>query len=85
MARILGRSGLNFPDSAALKIHGWRSEGADEAVAAAVEEARAFVAAGGHNQTSIYIGVYSKMKSSRPQWKSQIKVSSNSVDDAGFV
>ena len=85
MARILGRSDLNFPNSDALEIHGSRSEGADEAVAAAVEDARAFVAAGGNNQTSIYVGVNRDMKSSRPQWKSQIKVSSKSVDDAGFV
>ena len=76
---------MNFPNSDALEIHGWRSEGADEAVAAAVEDARAFVAAGGNNQTSIYIGVYRDMKSSSPQWKSGIKVSSKTVDDAGFV
>ena len=85
VARVLGRSGLNFPNSDALKIHGWRSEGADEAVAAAVEDARVFMAAGGLNQTSNYIGVYRDMESSRPQWKSHIRVSSKSVDDAGFV
>ena len=85
VARILGRSDLNFPNSDAVEITGPRSEGANEAVAAAVEDARAFVAAGGNNQTSIYIGVYRDMKSSRPHWKSQIKVSSKSVDDAGFV
>ena len=85
MARILGRSDLSFPNSDALEIHGPKSKGADKAVAAAVEDARAFVAAGGLNLTSNYIGVYRDMKSSRPQWKSQIKVSSNSVDDAGFV
>ena len=44
VARILGRSGLNFPNSDALEIHGPRSEGADKGVAAAVEAARAFVA-----------------------------------------
>ena len=85
VARILGRSDLNFPNSDALKIHGWRSEGADKAVAAAVEDVRAFVAAGGNNQTSTYIGVCRDMKSSRPQWESQIQVSSKTVDDAGFV
>ena len=81
MARILGRSGLNFPNSDALEIHGWRSEGADEAVAAAVEDARTFMAAGGLNLISNYIGVCRDMKS----WKSQINVSFKSVDDAGFV
>ena len=85
MARILGRSCLNFPNSDALEIHGWRSEGADEAVAAAVEDARAFVAAGGNNQTSIYIGVSRDKRSNTNPWQSKIKVSSKSVDDAGFV
>ena len=45
VARVLGRPGLNFPNSDALEINGPRSEGADEAVAAAVEKAKAFVAA----------------------------------------
>ena len=38
VARILGHSDLNFPNSDGLEITGPRSEGADEAVAAAVEE-----------------------------------------------
>ena len=84
MARILGRSGLNFPNSDALEIHGWRPKGADKAVAAAVEDARAFVAAGGNNLTSTYVGVYKNPSHPLP-WKSQIKVSSKSVDDVGFV
>ena len=83
MARILGRSDLNFPNWDALEITDWRSEGADEAVAAAVEDARVFMEAGGLNLTSNYIGVYRDMKSSRPQWKSQIRVSSKTVDDFG--
>ena len=82
VARILGRSDLNFPNSDALEIHGSMSEGADKAVAAAVEDARAFVAAGGNNQTSIYIGVYKNSSATLP-CKSKINVSSKSVDDFG--
>ena len=82
MARIPGRSDLNFPNSDALEIHGWRSKGADNAVAAAVEDARAFVAAGGNNQTSIYIGVFKNPSLPLP-CKSGIKVSSKTVDDFG--
>ena len=76
VARILGRSGLNFPNSDALEIHGWRSEGADKAVAAAVEAARSFVAANGkESQTSMYTGV-SKVKSCKTcPWMSYIRVS----------
>ena len=43
VARMLGRSDLNFPNAGGLEIHGQRSEGADTAVAAAVEAARTFV------------------------------------------
>ena len=50
VARILGRGGLNFMDSESLEITGPRSKGADEAVAAAVEAARASVAAGGNKE-----------------------------------
>ena len=82
MARILGRSGLNFPNSDALEIHGWRPKGADKAVAAAVEDARAFVAAGGISQTSIYIGVFKNPSDTLP-CKSKINVSSKTVDDFG--
>ena len=54
VARILGRSGLNFPNSDALEITGWMSEGSDKALAAAVETARTFVAveAAKKNKTS---------------------------------
>ena len=45
VASILGRSDPNFPNSDGLEINGPRSEGADTAVAAAVEAARALVAA----------------------------------------
>ena len=83
VARILGRSDLNFPNSDTLEIDGRRSEGADKAVAAAVEAARTFVEAGGKNQDSIYIGVSKEKGSSRNPWKSQITVSSKTVDDFG--
>ena len=64
VARILGRSYLNFPISDGLEINGPRSEGADEAVTAAVEAARTFMAANGKvSQTSTYTGV-SKDKTS---------------------
>ena len=43
VTRILGRSGLNFPNSDGLEITGPRSKYADEAVAAAVEAAITFV------------------------------------------
>ena len=66
-----------------MEIHGWRSKGADNAVAAAVEAARAFVAANGKvSQTSIYIGVYKNPSHPLP-WKSEITVSSKTVDDFG--
>ena len=76
VARILGRSGLNFPNSDALEITGPRSEGADKAVAGAVEAARSFVAAGGHNQSSIYIGVSTVKSRKTNPWQSHIWVSS---------
>ena len=76
MARILGNSDLNFPNSDAVEIHGPRSVGADKAVAAAVEAARTFVEAGGKNQDSIYIGVSKDRSSNRNPWRSQIAVSS---------
>ena len=76
VARILGHSDLNFPNSDAVEIHGPRSVGADKAVAAAVEAARTFVEAGGNNQDSIYIGVSKDKGNSRNPWKSQIGVSS---------
>ena len=41
VARILGRSDLNFPKSAVLEINGPRSKGADEAVAVTVTAANA--------------------------------------------
>ena len=43
VARILGRRSLNFPNSESLEIDGPRSEGADNVVAAVVEEAKKFV------------------------------------------
>ena len=76
MARILGHSDLNFPNSDAVEIHGPRSVGADKALAAAVEAARTFVEAGGKNQDSIYIGVSKEKGNCRNPWKSQITVSS---------
>ena len=77
---------MNFPNSDALEIHGWRSEGADEAVAAAVEAAKAFVAAGGNNQASIYTGV-GKVKSCKTNpWQSKIVVSSEqSSKNMGYI
>jgi len=75
VARVLGRSDLTFPNSDALEVAGWRSEGADEAVAAAVEAARTFVAAGGHKHASIYIGVSKHKSSPKNPWKSLIRVS----------
>ena len=76
VARTLGRSRLNFPNSDALEITGPRSEGADEAVAVAVEAAKAFVAAGGNNQTSIYTGVNKEKRTNTNPWRSTIRVSS---------
>ena len=77
MARILGRSGLNFPNSDALEITGPRSEGADKAVAAAVEAAGSFVAANGKvSQTSIYTGVSKDKRTNTNPWRSHIRVSS---------
>ena len=52
VARVLGRSGLDL-NSGAVEIHGWSSEGSYKAVAAAVEDAKTFMAAGGSNQTYI--------------------------------
>ena len=75
VARILGRSDLNFPNSEALEINGWRSEGADKAVAATVEAARTFMAAGGKNQTANYLGVNKIKGSHKNPWQSQIYVS----------
>ena len=87
MARILGRSDLNFSNSDGLEIHGPRSEGADEAVAAAVEAARTFVAAGGKvtSKTSVYIGVHKNPQNQKNPWQPQIKVSSKTVKDIGPI
>ena len=85
VARILGRSDLKFPNSDALEIHGPRSEGADKAVAAAVEDARTFVAAGGHNHTSIYIGVSKHKRRPKNPWQSLIRVSPKTVRDMELV
>ena len=83
VARILGGVDLNFPNMDALEIIGPRSEGADEAVAAAVKAARTFVAAGGsysrNKQTSIYTGVCNDKSSKSCPWKSQIKVRSRNM------
>ena len=76
VARILDRSVLNFPNSDAVGINGPRSKGADKAVAAAVESARTFVAAGGHNRTSNYIGVNKVKNCKTNPWQSLIYVSS---------
>ena len=75
VARILGK-GLNFLDSDELEISGPRTEGADGAVAVAVEAAQKFVAAGGFNQkTSVYIGVRKNQKSKQNPWRARIMVS----------
>jgi len=79
VARVLGRSDLNFPNSDALEIHGPRSEGADKAVAAVIDHARTFVAAGGKNHTSIYIGVSKDKRGPKNPWQSMIMVSSRNV------
>ena len=85
LARILGRSNLNrsnlnFPDSDAVEICGPRSEGADKAVAAAVEDARTFSAAGGEvSHSSIYIGVCKAKGCKDNPWCSQINVGSRNV------
>ena len=77
VARILGRSGLNFQNSYELEIHGPRSEAADKAVAAAVEAASTFVAANGKvSQTSIYTGVSKDKRTNTNPWSSHIRVSS---------
>ena len=80
VARILDRSDLNFPNSNAVEIRGPRSEGADKALAAAVEDARTFAAAGREvSHSSIYIGVsYNKSCKKKP-WQSRINVSSKTV------
>ena len=76
VARILGR-GLNFPKSDALDINGPRTEGADEAVAVAVEAAQKLVATVGYNQkTSAYIGVSKYPQNKTNTWRAAIKVSS---------
>ena len=76
VARILGR-GLNFPKSDALDINGPRTEGADEAVAVAVEAAQKLVANVGYNQkTSAYIGVSKDQRTKTHPWTAQIQVSS---------
>ena len=80
VARILDRSDLNFPNSDGLEINGPRSEGADEALAAAVEDARTFAAAGREvNHSSIYIGVSYNESCKKKPWQSRIKVSSKTV------
>jgi len=77
VARILGRSDLNFPNSYAAEINGPRSEGADKAVAAAVEAASTYVAANGKfSQTSIYTGVSKDKRTNTNPWQSKIVVSS---------
>ena len=87
MARALGRSDLNFPNSDTLEITGPRSEGADEAVAAAVEAAKAFVAANGKvSQASIYTGVCKDKRTNTNPWRSTIMVSSEqSTKNVGCV
>ena len=84
VARTLGRLlTLNFSNSDALEITGPRSEGADEGVAAAVEAARRFVAAGGKvSSTSVYIGVSKDKTNQKNPWMSQITVSSENVGGA---
>ena len=84
VARILGRSDLNFPNSDALEITGPRSEGADKAVAGAVEAARTFVAAGGNNYASIYLGVSNDKRKPKTPWQSQMNVSPNTVVASGY-
>ena len=80
VARALGRSDLNFPNSDGLEINGPRSEGADKAVAAAVEDARTFSAAGGEvSHSSIYIGVCEAKGCKDNPWCSQINVGSRNV------
>ena len=78
VARTLGRSDLNFPNLDALEITGPRSEGADEAVAAAaVEAASTYVAANGKfSQTSTYTGVSKVKRWKTCPWQSKIIVSS---------
>ena len=89
VAGILGRSDPNFPNSDTLEIKGPRSDGADKAVAAAVEAARAFVAAGGKSsggnymyQTSTYIGVRKVKCCKTNPWQSKIYVSSKACGGA---
>ena len=76
VARILGK-GLNFPKSDALDINGPRTEGADEAVAVAVEAAQKLVANVGYNQkTSAYIGVCKDQRNKTYPYRARIMVSS---------
>ena len=86
MDRILGYSHLNFPCSDAIETDGWKSKGADKAVAAAVEAARAFVAAGGNNQASFYTGVSKDKRTNTNPWQSKIVVSSEqSSKNMGYI
>ena len=78
MARILGRSGLNFPNSDALEIHGWRSEGADEAVAAAVEAARRKTS----TQYSQYRGVTWHKQNAK--WLAKISITGTGTKHLGY-
>ena len=76
VASVLGRP-LNFPNSKSVKIVGQRSEGADEAVADAVEAAKSFVASGGNKKSSgssIYRGVCENKRGTGHRWKSEIGV-----------
>ena len=79
VARILGCSDLNLPNSDTLEINGPRSEGADKAVAAAVEAAQKFMAAGGFAHASIYIGVNPDKGNKINPWYSHIKVSTKYI------
>ena len=77
VVRILGRSELNLPNSDGLEITGWRSQGADKAVTAAVEAASTYVAANGKfSQTSIYTGVSKDKRRNTNPWQPKIMVSS---------
>ena len=73
VASVLGRP-LNFPGEEAVDIAGWRSKGCDEAVADAVEAAKTFMASGGNNQASRYIGVNQATHAETNPWQARIKV-----------
>ena len=79
VARILGSTDLNFPNSDALEINGSRSEASDEAVAVAVHAANTYAATGGKNQTSVYSGVTQDRRNKTHPWRSEIKVSSKNA------